>query len=153
MIVHEGFQTATREQLVHARKRADESFCATASPVFDDAGLPTFENWKPGCSTTLLKLANVEPHDDPWVGSHKDVLDFNNPPQGFNQFGEPLERLAIFWLLEVKSRLHDRIRFYTEGKWIQLKAGQFVVFDDSKTHAVMAESKWVGAAWQLWMPE
>ncbi len=134
MILHTGYLKPTKEQLVLARKNADSSFCALAGEAFM-SDFPTFEGWQNATPTpVLLKLKNVEPHDDPWVSNGS----------------EPRARRAIFWLLEGGKTYHGaRIFFGCGGQVIQMKAGDFVVFNDKKTHWVMSDRQWIGASMQL----
>lgn len=124
----------TPEQLAHARKWADSSFCAASDEGFM-RNFPMFDGWQPADShATLLRLRNVEPHDDPWVARSK-------PPR---------VRRAIFWLLQGGFAHDERvIHFGCGGKIVKMRAGDFVVFDDSKTHWVMSDRVWRGAAIQL----
>jgi hypothetical protein len=123
----------TMAQVKEARATADDTFCTSASKEFA-LHLPTFDGWVPDQNSTpvLLSLANVEPHDDPWVGHWQD---------------EPSERRAFFWVLSVPK---DANAWLGVGdKHTRLRKGTFVVFDDSVTHWVMSSKKWFGAAWQL----
>ena len=155
MIYHKGNLQPTKAQLAEIRRSADDSFCSSAEPSF----MSNFPYVWPGSqrwsfdtdSPVLLKLKNVEPHDDPWAGRHKSNFDFDNPPAGWNESGEPLERLAIFWVLTIANRPRHTsiIHFGCGSDFEKLKAGDFVVFDDRIPHWVMADMLWHGASIQL----
>lgn len=156
MILFQGHHEPTKAQLADARRWADDSFCASAPLSFMENFPATFPNsneWGFGTETPiLLKLKNVEPHDDPWVGSNLDGYDFDNPPVGWDKFGAPMERLAIFWVLSIAT--HSRhvnpiIHLGCGADVAKLKVGDFVVFDDQVTHWVMSDKTWHGAAIQL----
>lgn len=134
MIYLHGRLLPTAEQVAHARKWADGSFCVSSDLGFM-SNFPSFDGWKSAEErATLLCLKNVEPHEDPWVGMSK-------PPR---------VRRAIFWLLQGGFAHDDKvIHFGCGGKFAKMRAGDFVVFDDSKTHWVMSDRKWRGAAVQL----
>ena len=135
MIFGTGFLKPTAEQLLHARKNADESFCAVSSEGFIDAGFPTIDGWSRAEATaTLLRLKNVEPHDDPWV----------------SMGAEPKSRRAIFWLLEGGRSYSGEGVFFGCGRDVlRLKPGEFVIFSDKVKHWVMSDRVWRGAAVQL----
>lgn len=135
MILETGFLRPTREQIQHLRKNADESFCATSSENFVRAGFPLTYGWINAESTvTLLKLKNVEPHDDPWV----------------SRGAEPRARRSIFWLMEGGQTHSGEGIFFGCGRTsMRLKPGEFVVFNDKITHWVMSNRIWRGAAIQL----
>lgn len=135
MILETGFLRPTREQLQHLHKNADESFCATSSENFIKAGFPVFNGWVNAEGTaTLLRLKNVEPHDDPWV----------------SRGAEPKVRRAIFWLMEGGFTYSGEGVFFGCGRATRrIKPGEFVVFNDSTTHWVMSNKTWRGAAIQL----
>jgi hypothetical protein len=135
MILATGFLKPERFQVEEARVKADDSFCAAASAAFIN-NLPSFDGWENAYDTaTLLKLRNVEPHSDAWVG--------RGP--------EPRVRRAIFWLLEGggQSAFGLPLIFGCGRKHIKMKPGDFVVFNDSIDHWVMSEKLWRGAAIQL----
>ena len=98
-------------------------------------GFPTFEGFRPADKfALLLRLKNVEPHNDPWVGMGS----------------EPRKRRAIFWLLNGGRSSNRRIvHFGCGGKIVTMRPGDFVVFNDARTHWVMSGRVWYGAAAQL----
>ena len=135
MILETGYLAPTLEQLKHLRKNADESFCATSSENFVKARFPSTVGWINAEDTaTLLRLKNVEPHDDPWV----------------SRGSEPKVRRAIFWLMDGGRSYSGEGVFFGCGRGVtRLKPGQFVVFNDKITHWVMSDRIWRGAAIQL----
>jgi mannose-6-phosphate isomerase-like protein (cupin superfamily) len=134
MIFATGRLKPERFQLEEARKNADGSFCVNYSEQFG-THFPVFEGFTPADSGILLKLKNVEPHEDPWVSRQK----------------EPRARRSIFWLLEGggQAGYGSCIHFGCGAKIIKMFPGDFVIFNDSKTHWVMSEKQWRGAAVQL----
>lgn len=135
MIIQTGFLQPTKAQLLQARKRADSSFCTLSDDDFVQH-FPTFDGWqRADRGTTLIKMKNVEPHDDPWV----------------NGADEPRARRAIFWLLEGRSNYGRSHIYFGCGKSpiITMKPGDFVIFNDKITHWVMSDRQWIGAASQL----
>lgn len=134
MIHHIGFMPPTKAQLVELRRWADESFCTNSTKEFMHC-FPSFDGWELAEDTaTLLRLKNVEPHDDPWV----------------SRGPAPRVRRALFWLMEGGGSYSGEGVFFGCGKAVKrLKPGDFVVFDDSKTHWVMSDRFWRGAAIQL----
>lgn len=142
MIHDKGFVLPSKEQLAHVFKIADESFCSQANDDFHST-TPKIDGWERADNAVLLRLRNVEPHDDPWVS---------------NCSSNPRVRRAIFWLLGTSNRLGqspsnqmklDSVWFGTGSKQIKMRAGDWVLFDDSKTHWVMSDHVWRGASWQL----
>lgn len=122
--------------LREVRARADESFCTVASQDFMSK-IPQVVHrgvqYRSAQNAILLKMNNVEPHDDPWVGKYEEELD---------------ERRAVFWLMTCPPSAN--IHFWNEGSDpIKLQAGSLVLFDDSKLHLLMSNRRWYGAAWQL----
>jgi len=135
MIFNTGHLKPEKFQLHEARAKADESFCNCSSAEFM-SNFPVFDGWKPeNESPILLKLKNVEPHSDPWVGRSK----------------EPRARRAIFWLLEGggQNGFGYKLIFGCGAKHIKMVPGDFVVFNDRIDHWVMSEKLWRGAAIQL----
>ena len=134
MIIHTGFMPPSKQQLDQLRRLADESFCAISNEEFMRI-VPSFEGWQPAeVGATLLKLKNVEPHDDPWVG----------------RGAQPRVRRAIFWLMHGGESYSGRGVYFGCGRHsVHLKPGEFVVFNDTVKHWVMSHKQWRGAAWQL----
>ncbi len=133
-----GNKLATPDMIRLLRERADDTFMQTTRHKdFNDKklipSLPDglcFADEHP----MILKIGNVYPHTDPWCG-----------------VGTPGIRRSLFWLLEIEEDGSEMTVFFgVEGhKAVQLKNGDYVIFDDSKEHFVIAESMWVGCAWQL----
>lgn len=135
MILASGHLKPEKFQIDEARVKADESFCTSSSAEFMK-NFPVFEGWKPANeSPILLKLKNVEPHDDPWVGDGR----------------EPRARRSIFWLLEGGGQraFGQKLIFGCGAKHIKMGPGDFVVFNDRIDHWVMSEKIWRGAAIQI----
>jgi hypothetical protein len=135
MILLTGFLRPDRSQIDECRVKADGSFCTGSSKGFMK-NFPTFDGWVPAEEfATLLKLRNVEPHDDHFVGRGK----------------EPRVRRAIFWLLEGGGQdiLDQRLIFGCGRQHFKMKPGDFVVFNDKIDHWVMSQQMWRGAAVQL----
>jgi len=129
-------------QLAHARKFADDSFCVSVDDEFNNLPIPKIEGLENSGSGILLRLKNVEPHDDPWVENSS----------------APRARRALFWMLDVSTRAGgsslDRTRlssiwFGCGGQQVELKVGDWVLFNDAKKHWVMSDHIWRGASWQL----
>ncbi len=147
MIFKSGKLMPTAEQVHHARRLADESFCVVANRDFM-ANFPIVDGWEVGTETPILiRLRNCEPHSDPWVGR------FNSKPTlGWDAVQqEPIERRAVFWVIDTgpKSRFGTNMFFGCGADTIRLTAGDYVVFDDRITHWVMSDRVWRGAAIQL----
>lgn len=105
----------------------DDSFGRICSPDFAK-GVPRFEGRKIDESTViLLKCKNVEPHRDPYTASAD---------------AEPEKRAAFFWL--TKGSLNIQCGY--ESK--RMQEGDYIIFDDSKMHCVVADKQWLGAAGQ-----
>jgi hypothetical protein len=134
MIYTTGNLPPQRFQIDEARVKADTSFCVSFSDEFG-AHFPSFEGFVPDSNGILLKLKNVEPHEDPWVSHTR----------------EPRARRAIFWLLEGggQNAYGQKLIFGCGAKHIKMGPGDFVVFNDRITHWVMSEKLWRGAASQL----
>lgn len=134
MILYRGFQEPSKIQLMEAKSEADASFCAASSEAFMSV-FPQFQGWQSAEKTaTLLKLKNVEPHDDPWV----------------SRGGQPKVRRAIFWLMEGGWACSGAGVVFGCGRaTVRLVPGDFVVFNDSTTHWVMSNRQWLGASIQL----
>lgn len=135
MILATGHRKPERFQIDEVRVRADSSFCVGSSDQFAQS-FPAFDGWENGdTSATLLKLRNVEPHCDEWVG----------------RGSAPRVRRALFWLLEGggQSAFVQRLIFGCGRQFKTMEPGDFVVFNDSVNHWVMSEKLWRGAAIQL----
>ncbi len=137
MIYASGSQQPSNEQLAYARKWADESFCTTVETEFM-VQVPTYKNMVPAQQAIVLKLKSVEPHDDTWQGK-------------INEAGEdgPPTRYAFFWLMKSAKPIHLMCGTHSR----RLMPNDWVVFDDSVLHCVVADSVWYGSAWQIQEPD
>ncbi len=142
MIFSKGRLVPSREQLEELHKQADESFCARSTQQFNQpATIPRLDGHVYCGDAVLLRLRNVEPHDDPWVSEGKD----------------PRVRRAIFWLMsgnKSKDTRYNQLKcdsvwFGCGPKQTRMEVGDWVLFDDSKKHWVMSDHIWRGASWQL----
>ncbi len=126
MIYSSGNLAPTKTELQESIKRGDESF--STRPLFAfGLDLPEWEGRKIDFNSfMLLKCKNVEPHIDCYVAD--------------GEGGQ--KRIAIFWL--TKGNLH--LQCGNESK--RMKSGDYVIFDDSKMHCVVADKQWYGAAAQ-----
>ena len=120
-----------KDLVKHAKKHADGSFCC---PLHDDdyefgllPKLPEALIYS-GRSGMLLKLRNCEPHTDFQVGEDE---------EGYVYVG------ACFGLLQGKAVLQ------VSDAWIKMKAGDWVLFDDTKLHSVQADKLWIGTSVQI----
>lgn len=142
MICGTGNLMPHRLQLAHARKFADDSFCTSITDEFNNLPIPKIEGFENSGSGVLLRLRNVEPHEDPWVENSS----------------APRARRALFWLMETsplqrgsgfsQTRLGG-VWFGCGDKQIKMQAGDWVLFNDAKKHWVMSDHIWRGASWQL----
>lgn len=142
MIFKTGNFAPSLEQIKHANKHCDDSFCASSNDSFNRS-IPNTGEWKIAGKGILLRLRNVEPHDDPWVSNGSD----------------PSVRRALFWLIHANGKAGQR-KFFNQTKlndvWfgcgksqVKMKVGDWALFDDSKKHWVMSDHIWRGASWQL----
>lgn len=134
MILTSGSQAPSRLHIDEVRARGDSTFCYCASSEFMQ-DFPRAGGWVHDQSAVLLAMRDVEEHTDPWTGMDD----------------EPLGRAAIFWLLEGggSPAFPEGIVFCCGGRYLKMRPGDFVVFDDSVEHMVFSESLWRGAAVQL----
>jgi hypothetical protein len=128
MIYGFGTHAPTSAQVAEAKEFADDSFCNLSSDQFVK-NLPSWGKREHDDRPILLKLRNVEPHDDTWVGGYDEPVLPN--------------RRAVFWLLKGELIIHAALEYR------RMKAGDFVVFNDGLVHSVLAKRQWLGAAWQL----
>ena len=144
MIFEQAHHRVHSAQLAEAKAKADESFCRQSSEDFM-VGAPKIIGYVPAMKdATLLKLRNVEPHDDPWVGYEPHP--FYPEVHGIDwTMDGPKNRRAVFWLLHSPKPIH----LVCGGQARCLKTGDYVVFNDSLMHCVLAERTWIGAAWQI----
>lgn len=142
MIHDKGNLRPSLEQVAHACRTADDSFCQKSKPEFN-VDIPKIDGFEYAGDAVLLRLRNVEPHNDPWVSNGND----------------PRVRRAVFWLLHISGGKNQN-RGYNQTKlddvWlgcgkdkIKMRVGDWVLFDDSKDHWVMSDHIWRGASWQL----
>jgi hypothetical protein len=147
MIYESGHQKPTKRQLAHVREEADDSFCQTPSSERFDYAIPcppgyTFEE----NTVTLLSLKNVEPHEDPWVGSIPSYVGDHVLPPGWTHDG-PEGRRAMFWVVDLPKFHELFLQCGAQAK--RMRAGDWVVFDDRVLHCVLSTRKWYGCAYQL----
>jgi hypothetical protein len=144
MIYESAHHPVYSAQLAEAKAKADESFCTQSSEDFM-IGAPKITGYVPAMKdATLLKLRNVEPHDDPWVGYEPHPFYPEVHGADWSMDG-PKNRRAVFWLLHAPKPIH----IMCGNHFRKLRRGDYVVFDDSKLHCVIADAKWIGAAWQI----
>ena len=125
MIEVSGYLNPPKELFKAVNAVADNSFCRCLS-ADEITTLPTIPSWSPDRHTnTCLRLRNVEPHTDDFIG-----------------LGRPKTWRGMFWLLR-------------GNLWIQagadaqeMSSGDWVLFDDTVNHCVVAEKQWVGIAVQ-----
>lgn len=141
MIFETGHLMPTLEQIAHVKRVADDSFCSNTCEAFN-ARNPIPKEYIIASPGIALRLRNVEPHEDPFVG--------DDP--------EPRARRALFWLIDApKSRSMKKFDQTTlNDVWFgcgadlhRMKVGDWVLFNDAKKHFVMSDRIWRGAAWQL----
>ena len=142
MIFETGHFIPSSEQVKHANKHGDDSFCASSNDSFNKS-IPDTGEWKIAGKGILLRLRNVEPHDDPWVSDGSD----------------PRVRRALFWLIQVDGNNGQRkfsnqtnlkdVWFGCGKSQVKMQVGDWALFDDSKKHWVMSDHIWHGASWQL----
>lgn len=137
MTLQKGFHKPLPRQIRHIREKGDGTFSVESSidefvrePLIPPCP-PGWERAEPESPVMLLKLSDsVEPHEDWWVADAP----------------EPKQRGALFWLLWARNPCY----FGVEGaKSVKLFSGDWVFFDDSKEHWLMAKGMWLGCAWQL----
>ena len=120
--------TARQKKLL--RNVADESFC---SGVQDDFGRAPFNDHLPSADPMIaLKMKNVMPHVDYWVG---------------NSCLEGREYTAVFWLAEIHK--HARFSIHVGNQMVDMGEGNFILFDDRIMHSVCSERVWRGLAYQI----
>ncbi len=134
-LLHKSKAQPHAQQIKEVLKWGNDTFATQCTQQFADLGLPRVTlnevDYEPNDRPILLALKNVHPHNDTWIGLGEE---------------EPLERLAVFWVL----KCGEPIWFGVVGhEPVKMHAGDYVVFDDSQTHFVLAEKKWHGASWQL----
>lgn len=143
MIYHTGNFKHERHQLREIKTHADDSFCTSASIEFD-THIPAYSGWKM-FGSILLKLKNVEPHEDPWTGPTTISV-----KRGVFHRSSPRARRAVFWVLDAGKNAKHGLWFGTEGsKPIKMKTNDYVVFDDRRLHWVIADNFWLGVSAQM----
>ena len=127
MMIERGSKKPTRSQMLEIEGQADDSFLVSPPKGFD---MPCFPGWEVDpLSGIALKIRNVEPHTDDWVGK--------NPL--------PRRRASIFWLM----RSRDHIWLHVGNDAVRMEPFDYVLFDDRKMHSVIARQTWVGCAYQV----
>jgi len=112
------------EQKKHVKSRADGSFCSTV-----DVSLFNQETRKID-SAIALRMKNVEPHTDFWVG-----------------MDEPKDYRAFFWLMGIPKYEYLNIQVGNYAK--KMYAGDCIEFDDRIMHSVQSNHTWYGIAYQV----
>ena len=104
-----------------------DSLDANAPDEFyvDGPLLPGSERVEDG--SLISVTGNISPHTDTWLGR-----------------GNPRKQRSLFWL--IKGAVQMKVDGY---KHVEMRAGDFVVFDHRMEHLVMADGAWLGAAWQI----
>jgi hypothetical protein len=127
MIYESGKIAPSPKERKENKLKGDESFSRLCSETFGK-NLPNFEKRELDFnSMILLACKNVEPHRDPLV---VDKI-------------TGLRRAALFWLTE------GRVHLQCGDDFIRMSSGDYVIFDDSIAHCVVADRKWRGAAAQF----
>jgi hypothetical protein len=128
-----GSLAATKQMIWHASQNGTKDFARLAT-------LPQF--WNPTLvppipkgyvydeeSPLLIKAQNIEPHVDTWDTS-----------------GRPANNRSLFWLLKTRSHVHVGVHGQPA---VKLLPNDYLIFDDSKEHWLMANHTWVGVIWKL----
>lgn len=140
MILQTGWLKPTKQQIRVAKQIGDSSFTASLFEkdftTFPEGGIPSpslvEDAWKDYIRTMIfLKMKNVEPHTDTYVGYH-DL-------QEHDVFA------SLFWVLEARKPLY----LHVGPNSASLKAGSWVLFADTVTHSVISDATWVGCATQV----
>jgi len=135
MIYETSFHQPTKEQVRLIKLNSDDSFCMNVDADFNPPAIAGFTFCRH--EMTGLAMKCVEPHEDPWVGSHEEGDTGNGPPG----------RRAAFWLIATQ-RYHDPI-LQVGTMSARMKSGTLVIFDDRILHSVISMKKWWGLAYQL----
>jgi hypothetical protein len=143
MIYSEGFLLPTAAQVRLVREHADGSFCRTVPQSFDFMNVPPLpEGYAFDSETfTALKLKNVEPHNDTWVGGLPAGVDTSGWEDG------PPSRRAVFWIIDMARHSHLHIQCGAFSS--RMRKGSWVLFDDSVLHCVVSDRTWYGLACQV----
>ena len=140
MILQTGWLKPTKEQVKIAEKRGDSSFTSSMNaddfPIFAKELIPTSglidDTWDNYIRTLIfLKMKNVEPHTDTYVG--------------YREQEEHSVFASLFWVLAARKPLHLHVGSHSAA----LKAGSWALFADSVMHSVISDSTWVGCATQV----
>ena len=140
MILQTGWFKPTKEQVKIAKSVGDSSFTACLNQdkfsAFSQDLIPTpsavNDSWDNFIKTLIfLKMKNVEPHTDPYVG--------NVELEEHDVFA------SLFWVLDARKPLHLQVGPHSAS----LKAGSWVLFADTVTHSVISDATWVGCATQV----
>lgn len=132
MIHSTGKLIPTAEIKKFVKQRADNSFTSTLDEKLfgnlpNTKSLPNIEDID---SAIALKMKNVEPHTDTWVGS-----------------GNPKKYTSIFWLVSIPKNNYLYIQIGDRA--VKMYAGYFVEFDDTVLHSVQSSHTWYGIAYQV----
>ncbi len=134
-----GKHPVPKELLAQAKKNADISFCVIHDEELflhpdllplDKENFPTSE---PGI--LVRGGPTIDPHEDEYVGNGN----------------RPAVQQSLFWVLDNPSQRPIKLQVGTEC--VNLKAGDYAIFDDSVMHCVVASHVWRGVAWQMCQPQ
>ena len=111
---------------------ADESFTRTVTLTADDLP-PLPEGWHYALDTAIaLKLkGRCDPHRDDFMGT-----------------GPAAAHASLFWLFSDSSKRPSALMVEDQAQ--DMRAGQWVLFEDQKLHAFLADGTWVGVAVQAY---
>ena len=111
---------------------ADESFTRTVTLTVDDLP-PLPEGWHYALDTAIaLKLkGRCDPHRDDFMGT-----------------GPAAAHASLFWLFSDSSKRPSALMVEDQAQ--DMRAGQWVLFEDQKLHAFLADGTWVGVAVQAY---
>ena len=128
-----GFCAASPKRVREVRAVANGTFCAVLPDAF---GCPprAFVGGELLTGALALKFKNVAPHTDPYVGNGE----------------EPDAYFALFWLVDIPQ--HEWLWLQVGNESVQMRQGDFVVFDDQVMHSVQSSRQWFGCAWQIELP-
>ena len=127
-----GQRSIPRALLQRVKAVADESFTCTVTLTVDDLP-PLPEGWHYALDTAIaLKLkGRCDPHRDDFMGA-----------------GPAAAHASLFWLLSDTSKRPSALMVEDQSQ--DMRAGQWVLFEDQKLHAFLADGTWVGVAVQAY---
>jgi hypothetical protein len=125
--IHNCTPTARHVSLVeqHGTDTLDQTPVADFYPACPEAD--GYERAEYGC---LIRISGcVRAHTDTWLG------DWDKCPR---------KQRSVFWLLQ------GELQFKVDGaKAIDMRSGDWVLFDHRREHMVLTDEEWLGAAWQV----